>query len=46
MATLSGVDVTVIDRVSSGRDCVIDRATLSAVSVTVLLPGLPCQQWT
>ena len=31
--------------VSSGRDCVIDRVTLSAVGVDVLLTGWPCQQW-
>ena len=29
--------------VSSGRDCVIDRVTLSAVGVEVLLTGSPCQ---
>ena len=31
--------------VSSGRYCVIDRVTLSAVGVDVLLTGWPCQQW-
>ena len=31
--------------VSSGRDCGIDRVTLSAVGGDVLLTGSPCQQW-
>ena len=31
--------------VSSGRDCVIDRVTLSAAAVDDLLTGSPCQQW-
>ena len=30
---------------SSGRDCVIDKVTLLAVGVDVLLTGWPCQQW-
>ena len=32
--------------VSSGHDFIIARITLSAVDLTVLLPGSPCQQWT
>ena len=33
------------DPVSSGFWCLIDRVTLSAVGVDVLLTGWPCQQW-
>ena len=31
--------------VSSGRDCVIDKVTLSVVGVDVLLTRSACQQW-
>ena len=34
------------NRVSSGRDCVTTRVTLSAVDVTVLLPVSPFPEWT